>query len=81
MNNPVIPTTNEASAEPLTDNRETSTGQLLTVNEVAVYLRIKQATVRAMARSGKLEAIKVGRLLRFKKSMIDEYIQGHTIKP
>ena len=43
---------------------------LMTVEEVAQYLRLKPNTVRAMARAGKLPSVKVGRGWRFRKSAI-----------
>lgn len=44
--------------------------RLWTVEEVAVYLRLKPDTIRAMARRGLFHPIKVGNRWRFKKSEI-----------
>lgn len=43
---------------------------LLKVEEVAEILRLKPATIRAMARRGDLPAIKLGRVWRFRKASI-----------
>lgn len=45
---------------------------LLTVEEVALYLRVTPTTVRKMAGSGQLPAFKVGRSWRFHRSDIDQ---------
>lgn len=42
------------------------TEPLWTVEEVAKYLRLKQETVRMMARKNQLPALKVGKAWRFK---------------
>ena len=49
---------------------------LWTVEEVANYLRLKPETVRAMTRRGELPYIKLGRMLRFRKSSIDGWLQS-----
>jgi excisionase family DNA binding protein len=43
---------------------------LWTVEEVAAYLRLQPGTVRRMARTGELPAIKIGRGWRFRSSTI-----------
>jgi excisionase family DNA binding protein len=43
---------------------------LMTVQEVARYLQVTPSTVRAMAKRGKLPAIKIGRIWRFKFSSL-----------
>gem|GEM_PF-2214148 len=44
--------------------------RLWTVEEVAEYLRLKPATIRRMAREGKIPAIKVGKSWRFSENQI-----------
>ena len=52
---------------------------LLTVDDVAYFLRLEPDTVRALARDGKLPAIKLGRVWRFKQDEINLWIQqSHT---
>ena len=48
---------------------------LWTVHEVSQYLRLKPETVRAMVRRRKIPAIKIGRVWRFKRELIAEWIQ------
>jgi len=48
---------------------------LLTVDEVAKFLRLKPETIRAMARRGELSAIKLGRVWRFKRSSITQLLE------
>ena len=50
-------------------------GTLLTVDEVAKFLRLKPATIRSMARRGELPAIKLGRVWRFKRSSITQLLE------
>ena len=47
---------------------------LLTIDEVAEYLKIKPSTVRAMCRRGELPAIKVGRIWRVNQYQLNEMI-------
>lgn len=50
--------------------KTTLTEPLWTVEDVANYLRLKQETVRMMARANKIPALKVGKVWRFKVSEI-----------
>lgn len=50
--------------------KTTLTEPLWTVEDVANYLRLKQETVRMMARANKIPALKVGKAWRFKVSDI-----------
>ena len=45
--------------------------RLLTVSEVADFLRINKSTVYRMAKQGRLPATRVGRQWRFRKSVLD----------
>jgi len=49
--------------------------QLMTVDDVADYLRIKASTVYEWAASGKLPGVKVGRLWRFERSEIEKWVR------
>ena len=44
---------------------------LLTVSEVAEFLRINKSTVYRMAKQGRLPATRVGRQWRFRRSVLD----------
>ena len=56
----------------------TTTDPLWTVEEVAGYLKLQPETIRGMARRGKLPAIKIGKVWRFRKSAIKEMIQEQS---
>jgi len=47
---------------------------VMTVREVARYLRMKPVTIYKHAQEGKLPAFKVGATWRFKKKTIDTWI-------
>ena len=47
---------------------------LITVKEVAEYLKLKEQTVYLLARQKKIPSLKVGGSLRFKKSQIDGWL-------
>ncbi len=46
--------------------------EIMTVTEVADYLRLNEATVYRLAQQGKLPGVKLGRQWRFKKEAIDQ---------
>ena len=55
--------------------------QLLTVDEVAELLRIKRDTVYRLAAKGEIPGHKIGRVWRFPRDVIDEFLrrpQVHT---
>jgi len=47
---------------------------MMTVEEVAKYLKMQTVTIYKHAKQGKIPAFKVGSSWRFKKSTIDEWI-------
>jgi len=47
---------------------------IMTLDEVAKYLRIHKSTVYRMTKEGKIPAIKIGNQWRFKKNKIDEWL-------
>ena len=47
---------------------------LMTIDELAKYLRMKKVTIYKHAQGGKLPGFKVGSSWRFKKSTIDKWI-------
>lgn len=50
---------------------------ILTVQEVAAYLRLHAVTVYRMAQNGDLPAFRVGRRWRFKLDQIEQWVAGH----
>jgi len=56
--------------------------EIMTVQEVAQYLRLAEATVYKLAQAGEIPGMKVGRAWRFKKELIDEWFRKNaTIIP
>lgn len=53
---------------------------LMTVEELAKYLKIKPDTIYKKVRKGELPAIKLGKLVRFPKELIDEWIVEQATK-
>jgi len=50
---------------------------IMTLEEVAAYLRLKPQTIYTWAQDKKIPAAKLGKEWRFKKSMIDEWFVRH----
>jgi PTS system nitrogen regulatory IIA component len=50
---------------------------IMTLEEVARYLRMKPQTIYTWAQTGKIPAAKLGKEWRFRKSIIDEWILSH----
>jgi len=51
------------------DNKD----QIMTLEEVAEYLRVKPQTIYTWAQENKIPAAKIGREWRFRKTMIDKW--------
>ncbi|MDD3631492.1 MAG: helix-turn-helix domain-containing protein [Atribacterota bacterium] len=49
--------------------------EYLTAKQVAEYLQVKPLTIYQWAREDKIPAIKIGRIWRFKKEAIDNYLE------
>jgi excisionase family DNA binding protein len=50
--------------------------KIMTLEEVAEYLRVKPQTIYTWAQEKKIPAAKIGKEWRFKKSMIDNWFYG-----
>ena len=53
--------------------------QLMTVQEVAAYLRVTEKTIYRLLKRGRIPATKVGHQWRFDKSSIDEWLQRKSV--
>jgi excisionase family DNA binding protein len=51
---------------------------IMTVHDVAQYLRLSEAKVYKMANEGHVPALRIGKTWRFKKELIDEWIRRET---
>ena len=54
--------------------------KVMTVKEVAKYLNLHIMTVYKLVKEGKIPAFKVGGRWRFKKELLDEWIDRETNK-
>ena len=50
---------------------------IMTLEEVAEYLRMKPQTIYTWAQERKMPAVKLGKEWRFKKSVIDRWFDQH----
>jgi excisionase family DNA binding protein len=50
---------------------------IMTLEEVATYLRLKPQTIYTWAQDKKIPAAKLGKEWRFKKSIVDEWFMQH----
>jgi excisionase family DNA binding protein len=53
------------------------TSDIMTLEEVAEYLRLKPQTIYTWAQEKKIPGAKLGKEWRFKKSIIDEWFLQH----
>ena len=53
--------------------------ELMTLEEVARYLRVTEMTVYRLLARGVLPATKIGHLWRFDRAAIDEWLQGRAV--
>ena len=49
--------------------------EYLTAKQVAKYLQVKPLTVYQWARANKIPAVKIGRIWRFKRDVIDSFLE------
>ena len=55
------------------------TGEVMTIDELAVYLKIPRSTLYKLVREGQIPRQKVGRHWRFRKETIDRWLdQGES---
>lgn len=73
MNNAIASTTNASL-----DSVLPSEGEILTVSEVARFLRVPKSTVYKLARVGELPASKIGKHWRFLRRDIHEWMHSRT---
>ena len=52
-----------------------STGDVLTIEELAIYLKIPKSTLYKLAREGKIPSHKIGRRWRFWKGAIERWLE------
>jgi len=61
------------------DSYEASFEPLLDSDEAAALLKIHPKTLQRMARRGEISAIQIGKLWRFRASVLNEWIKSRSI--
>ncbi len=51
--------------------------EVMNIEEVARYLKLKPQTIYVWAQQGKIPAAKIGKEWRFRKDVIDEWFNQH----
>ena len=49
--------------------------EVMTVSEVAEYLRVNPQTVYRKAKAGEIPAVRIGRAIRFRKTELDAWLK------
>ena len=55
--------------------------RILTLGEVSSYLKLHKATVYKMAQTGKIPALKVGKVWRFKREKLEAWLERQEDRP
>jgi len=53
----------------------------LTIDEVSAYLKIPKSTIYKLSQRGRLPSTKVGKQLRFKQSIVDQWLTAKDTSP
>lgn len=53
-------------------------GEVLNLNDVANLLRVHPKTVRQLAQAGKIPGFRLGRLWRFSRCKVQEWVDSHS---
>ena len=54
---------------------------VMTVSEVAEYLRVNPQTVYRKAKVGELPAVRIGRAIRFRRSELEDWLKAVRAEP
>lgn len=65
-------------AQQLVEAMDQETGEILTIDEVAAYLKVGKRTVYRLAAARRIPAFKVGGTWRFRRQEIDLWIKKQT---
>jgi excisionase family DNA binding protein len=55
--------------------------EFFTIEQLSEYLNLKRSTLYLQVETGQIPHYRIGRLLRFKKAEIDEWLASHRIAP
>jgi len=56
-------------------------GDVLTIDELATYLKISKSTLYKLAQDGALPGLKVGKRWRFHKEAVDAWLKSQSPAP
>ena len=56
-------------------------GGLVSVREVAAQLGVHPETIRRLIHDGRLDAVRVGRVLRVHREAVDRFLARQRVKP
>ena len=62
-------------------NQNQPSSEVLTVNEIAGYLRVSETTVWRWCNSGKLPAFRIGRSWRIRRTDLEQHIKQSVSEP
>jgi excisionase family DNA binding protein len=65
----------------LVTSTEAGGGELVSVREVARRLGVHPETIRRLIHDGRLEAIRIGRVLRVESSELERFLARQRVKP
>jgi nitrogen PTS system EIIA component len=56
------------------------TDDVLTIEQVAEYLRVSTKTIRRLVQRGELPGFQVGNQWRFRRALIEAWMEGQTVE-
>ena len=68
----------DAHDEAASRSRSEEKSALMTIEEVAEYLRVHPSTVYRLVRQGSLPAVKIGKQWRVDREALEEWLRGRT---
>jgi excisionase family DNA binding protein len=63
----------------MTDITQGIGSEFITVNELADYIRVKPIWVYQKTRKGEIPHLKIGKMLRFRRSTIEEWLKSKEV--
>lgn len=60
---------------------EAGGGELVSVREVARRLGVHPETIRRLIHDGRLDAVRIGRVLRVEASALESFLERQRVKP
>lgn len=68
------------ASPPMGDQMSDQPDEILTLDEVATYLKAGKRTVYRLASSGKIPAFKLGGTWRFRRAELDQWIASRIVR-